>query len=96
MATPTKDLTYLDGLHLRMERSPVQPAMAMKLRAAPVERLVPPFWKPLYYLEIKPRMDITSVQGPLDPKLLAAPVLTLFWRKKQYRPLRGQLWPLTR
>ena len=96
MATPTKDLTYLDGLHLRMERSPVQPAMAMRLMVVPVERLVPVLWKPLYYFGPKPRMDISSVQGPLQPRLLAAPILTVFWRKKQYRPLRGQLWPLTR
>ena len=96
MSTPTKNLTYLDGLYLRLGRASVQPALALKLRLVPLTRLVSPLWKPLYYLEIKPRMDITSVQGPLDPKLLAAPVLTIFLRKKQYRPLRGQLWPLTR
>ena len=96
MSTPTKNLTYLNGLHLRMERTPEMPALAMRLMATPVERLVPVLWKPLYYLEVKPRIDIPHDQGPLQPKLLAAPVLTLFWRKRQYRPLRGQLWPLTR
>lgn len=96
MSTPTKNLTYLDGLYLRFERSPENLARVTKFRETPILRLLPDMWRPLYYLGIQGRLEIQRPVTNLDFEYRATPVLTLFWRKKQYRPPRGQLWPLTR
>lgn len=100
MATPVKNISYLTGAvyHLATSfaprhRTPGTPRVFL-VGSVPV-----PFWLRLQFRD--PQILATGdlkvfqhLRGAGTTRVLL--LKTIFWRKKQNRPLRGQLWPLTR
>lgn len=100
MSTPVKNIAYLTGSVYRLaisfaprKRIPGIPLMFL-VGAVPV-----PFWLRIQLRDpqILAVGDLKVLQQLRNTGVSRVMLLkTIFWRKKQYRPPRGQLWPLTR
>ena len=100
MATPVKNISYLTGAVYRLAT-----AFAPRHRIPGIPRMylagsVPaPFWLRTQFrdpqiLAVGNLKVLQHLRGMGISRVFL--LETIFWRKKQNRPARGQLWPLTR
>lgn len=96
MATPVKELTYINGAMPVGEALVVANAPHGDGLVATAIRLPPPLWKPISFRKPDTLGATATMQSPPSVVGLIATKLTLFWRNGLKRPKRGQLWPRTR
>ena len=93
---PAKAITYLTGANAKARTPFVHRPLVLAARTSLIARVARPRWKPLNMSGAKPQARTLFVPRPLVLAALAGLKLTLFWRAKSGRPLKGQLWPRTR
>ena len=100
MSTPVKAITYLTGSVYRLA---TYPGPRKRIPGVPLcfllGSLPAPFWLRLTVRDPQ-TLAVGGLKGlgPFQNVGTSRVMLleTIFWRKKQNRPPRGQLWPLTR
>lgn len=96
MSTPTKNLTYLDGVFQGMRRDKASVSTMQFMEGSP-KAMMPPFWKRLIQAGVSQSLaECRRASVRLGMELSKTIAITIFWRGKGGRPLQGQLWPLTR
>ena len=98
MSTPVKDITYLTG---SVYAQATYPGFVMNTLGTPlglaVARLPESLWLPLKIVDPQSQAEyVGDAESYQDGTPLSLIVQTIFFRSRGNRPLRGQLYPLTR
>ena len=98
MSTPVKDITYLTG---SVYAQATYPGFGMNTLETPlglaVARLPETLWLPLKIVDPQSQAEFLAEPECYENGTpLALITQTIFFRSRGNRPLRGQLWPLTR
>lgn len=97
MATPTKNITYLTGVYQSVLTPVHSVGLGTQVRATPLSiQMMPKFWRSLTYAATLPSKSLAMVSVPFAFNRSTATKMTIFWRNRLERPLRGQFWPRTR
>lgn len=98
MSTPVKHITYLTGSVYALATYPGFEVNALGTPLGLASACLPEaLWLPLKIVDPQNQAEFLGDAEPYTDGIpLSLIAQTVFFRSRIYRPLRGQLWPLTR